>query len=111
MTRSTRHLTSGSVFESILQSSTDHFARSPLVWRCYLDALTTRKSNDIKKVFLRAIRSCPWNKSIWLQGLNSCQWILKGTETIEFLETMKDKGLRIRTDVFEILLENAVEST
>jgi hypothetical protein len=44
---------------------------------------------------------------LWLDGFTKLSSILTAKELAEFQEVMRDKGLRIRTDVYEILLRDA----
>lgn len=94
------------LFERVLKM--EECCASPLVWRLFLGA-SGQQGDLMKRMFLRAIRACPWNKSVWLEGLQLCsQGTMKTNEVNEFLETMKEKGIRLRTDIYEILLEDTV---
>jgi len=94
------------LFERVLKM--DECCASPLIWRLFLGA-SGRQGDLMKRSFLRAIRACPWSKSVWLEGLQLCsQGTMKTNEVNEFLETMKEKGIRLRTDIYEILLEDMV---
>ncbi|GMH37328.1 hypothetical protein BSKO_05201 [Bryopsis sp. KO-2023] len=79
---------------------------SPLIWVVYLLLESSRAGASGKRVMLRGIRSCPWAKGLWLGGLrNVGSSALGDTEVGEFLDVMKNKGVKIRTDVYEVLLE------
>ena len=57
--------------------------------------------------FFRAVNACPWSKALWLDGLRALHGVLPPGEMGELLEVMTEKGLRLRTDIFEALLEDA----
>eukprot|EP00210_Caulerpa_lentillifera_P005558 g5317.t1 len=96
------------LFERVLKIQDGSLSISPLIWRMFIYAMC-QHGDLIKRTFLRAIRACPWSKLIWLEGLRACsQAAMKPNEVNEFLETMKEKGIRLRTDIYEILLEDVV---
>ncbi|KAJ7520618.1 hypothetical protein O6H91_19G013800 [Diphasiastrum complanatum] len=98
------------LFERALESGNTH--QSVLIWRCYLAyELQVRHDPDAaRRVFFRAIHACPWSKLLWLDGFQKMSKILTAKEQADFLDIMRDKELRIRTDVYEILLEEVGET-
>lgn len=64
-------------------------------------------SEAAKRVFYRAINACPWSKRIWLDGLRllAVKGVLDSRQAGELLDMMRERGLRCRTDIYEILLE------
>ena len=95
------------LFERTLKLDDGHYAAFPVTWLLYLQFVAEHARSDFKRVFLRSIRACPWSKVIWLQGLRLNGGLLTGSEVADFLETMKEKGVRLRTDIYEVLLEEA----
>lgn len=47
------------------------------------------------------------SKTLWLDGFTRLTSILTAKELSEFQEIMRDKEIRLRTDVYEILLQDA----
>jgi hypothetical protein len=47
------------------------------------------------------------SKALWLDGFTRLTSILTAKELSEFQEIMRDKEIRLRTDVYEILLQDA----
>ncbi|KAK9820400.1 hypothetical protein WJX72_009973 [[Myrmecia] bisecta] len=83
----------------------------PLLWRAYLAyELARGRADAAKRVFLRAIHICPAAKALWLDGFASLTEQMSDKERSELLDIMRDKDLRIRTDVYEVLLA-AMEGT
>jgi len=81
---------------------------TPLVWRVYQAyELAGGRPDAAKRVFFRAVNACPWSKALWLDGLRALHGVLPPGEMGELLEVMTEKGLRLRTDIFEALLEDA----
>lgn len=93
-----------SLFERMFKQHKD-CNHSPLIWILYVEYAASLKGDDFKRVFLRAVRACPWSKRLWLRGLELNEGRFQGTEIAGFIETMKEKGLRLRTDILEVLLE------
>ncbi|KAL3687491.1 hypothetical protein R1sor_013800 [Riccia sorocarpa] len=83
--------------------------QSVLIWRCYLAYELDVASNPdaARRVYFRAIHACPWSKSLWTDGFRKLGCVLSAKEQSEFVDIMREKELRIRTDVYEILLEDA----
>lgn len=81
---------------------------TPLVWRVYQAyELAAGRPDAAKRVFFRAVNACPWSKALWLDGLRALHGVLPPREMGDLLEVMMEKGLRLRTDIFEALLEDA----
>jgi len=81
---------------------------TPLVWRVYQAyELAGGRPDAAKRVFFRAVNACPWSKALWLDGLRALHGVLPPGEMGDLLEVMTEKGLRLRTDIFEALLEDA----
>lgn len=60
-----------------------------------------------RRAFLKCVQGCPWSKTLWMDGFDD---VLResedGHEISEFLNIMKDKGICMRTNVYELLLEH-----
>jgi hypothetical protein len=55
------------------------------------------------QVFLRAIRECPWSKAVWLEGF-ALLGAAMGKQGQELLDVLREKELRVRTDLYEVQL-------
>jgi hypothetical protein len=98
-----------SVFERALEYSAAT-SRSPLLWLMYMQAyVVSGQTSSAKTVFLRAINAVPWNKTVWLYGLEFTKHALNAKERAALIDVMRDKGLAIRVDMFEIQMEAAVK--
>ncbi|KAJ4793811.1 Protein NRDE2-like protein [Rhynchospora pubera] len=97
------------LFEKALAD--DKLQKSVLLWRCYLayEAEVNRNPGAARRVFFRAIHACPWSKSLWLDGFQKLSSILSLKELSDLQEVMRDKELHIRTDIYEILLQDEME--
>ncbi|BBN07353.1 hypothetical protein Mp_4g03110 [Marchantia polymorpha subsp. ruderalis] len=100
-----------SLFERALESKETR--QSVLLWRCYIAYELHVASNPdaARRVYFRAIHACPWSKALWADGFRKLGLILSAKEQSEFVDIMREKELRIRTDVYEILLEDAEDDT
>lgn len=98
-----------SLFEKALDSNNTQ--QSVVLWRCYIAyELEVRGDLDAaRRVYFRAIHACPWSKLLWLDGFKKMSSLLSAKELSDFQDIMRDKELRIRTDVYEILLEEEAE--
>lgn len=86
-------------------------AQSPLVWLAYLRAyLACGQTSSAKTIFLRAINAVPWNKTIWLYGIENLKDAFSAKERAALLDVMREKDILVRTDVFEVQMEVAVEN-
>lgn len=52
----------------------------------------------------------PRSKKLWLDGFVKLNSILTAKELSDLQEVMRDKELNLRTDIYEILLQDEVES-
>ncbi|KAJ8457921.1 hypothetical protein OPV22_030847 [Ensete ventricosum] len=97
-----------SLFEKAL--SNDKLQKSVLLWRCYLEyeANISHDPSAARRIFFRAIHACPWSKRLWLDGFQKLSSILSAKELSDLQEVMRDKELNLRTDVYEILLQDEV---
>ncbi|XP_077230808.1 uncharacterized protein LOC143863910 [Tasmannia lanceolata] len=94
------------LFERAL--SNDRLQKSVLLWRCYL-AYEVHLANNLsaaRRIFFRAIHACPWSKKLWLDGFLKLHTILTTKELSDLQEVMRDKELNLRTDIYEILLQD-----
>lgn len=85
-------------------------SQSPLLWLTYMRAyLTSGQVSSAKTVFLRAINAVPWNKTLWLHGIESLKDYLTTKERVALLEVMREKKIFLRTDLFEVQMEAVAE--
>ncbi|GJV96877.1 protein NRDE2 [Tanacetum coccineum] len=84
---------------------------SVLVWRLYMsyEINVTCDLSAARRVYFRAIHTCPWSKKIWLDGFTKLSSVLTAKELSDLLEVMRDKELNVRTDVYEILLQDEMD--
>jgi hypothetical protein len=61
-------------------------------------------------VLLRAAAAAPGCKALWLDGLEAAAAAAAPGERASLLEAMRDKGLRVRADVYQIALEEQAEA-
>ncbi|KAF8730247.1 hypothetical protein HU200_017225 [Digitaria exilis] len=99
-----------SLFERALAD--DKLQKSVLLWRCYLayEAEKAGNASAARRVFFRAIHACPWSKRLWLDGFQKLSSILTLKELSDLQEVMRDKELNIRTDIYEILLQDETDT-
>ena len=95
-----------SLFERALAD--DKLQKSVLLWRCYLayEAEIACNTSAARRVFFRAIHACPWSKRLWLDGFQKLSSVLTMKELSDLQEVMHGKELFIRTDIYEILLQD-----
>ncbi|KAL0356390.1 UNVERIFIED_CONTAM: hypothetical protein Sradi_4085900 [Sesamum radiatum] len=98
------------LFERALED--DKLHNSVILWRCYIEYERTVACNTsaAKRVFFRAIHSCPWSKKLWLDGFLKLDSILTVKELSDLQEVMRDKELNLRTDIYEILLQDEMDT-
>ncbi|KAL2553546.1 hypothetical protein Fot_07165 [Forsythia ovata] len=98
------------LFERALEN--DKLRISVILWRCYVEYEMNIACNPsaARRVFFRAIHACPWSKKLWLDGFLKLNSILTVKELSDLQEVMRDKELNLRTDIYEILLQDEVES-
>ncbi|GJM87001.1 hypothetical protein PR202_ga02911 [Eleusine coracana subsp. coracana] len=99
-----------SLFERALAD--DKLQKSVLLWRCYLayEAEIACNASAARRVFFRAIHACPWSKRLWLDGFQKLSSILTLKELSDLQEVMREKELNIRTDIYEILLQDETDT-
>lgn len=85
---------------------------SVLLWRLYLSYEINVGCNisSAKRIYFRAIHACPWSKRLWLDGFQKLNSVLTLKELSDLQEVMRDKELNLRTDIYEILLQDETES-
>ncbi|CAN4085405.1 unnamed protein product [Withania somnifera] len=85
---------------------------SVLIWRSYIAYESDIACNPsaARRAFFRAIHACPWSKRLWRDGFIKLNSVLTAKELSDLQEIMRDKELNLRTDTYEILLEDDVES-
>ncbi|CAA2938938.1 NRDE2 homolog isoform X1 [Olea europaea subsp. europaea] len=98
------------LFERALEN--DKLRISVILWRCYIEYEMNMACNPsaARRVFFRAIHACPWSKKLWLDGFLKLNSILTVKELSDLQEVMRDKELNLRTDIYEILLQDEAES-
>ncbi|CAI5523271.1 unnamed protein product [Closterium sp. Naga37s-1] len=97
------------LLERALASSAKGSGQCVLMWRLYIgyELHISQNADAARRVFFRAIHACPWSKALWLDAFTQLHGIIKGEELNELANMMRDKELRLRTDVYEILLQDA----
>ncbi|KAF6168628.1 hypothetical protein GIB67_005240 [Kingdonia uniflora] len=96
------------LFERGLEN--DKLRNSVILWRCYIAYLINVACDPsaARRIFFRAIYSCPWSKKLWLDGFLKLKSVLTAKEMSDLLEVMREKELNIRTDIYEILLQDEI---
>ncbi|KAK2655649.1 hypothetical protein Ddye_008701 [Dipteronia dyeriana] len=87
----------------------DEVRCSVVLWRWYI-AYEINIACDLsaaRRIFFQAIYACPWSKKLWLDGFTKLNSILTAKELSDLQEVMRDKELNLRTDIYEILLQDA----
>ncbi|XP_071702541.1 uncharacterized protein [Rutidosis leptorrhynchoides] len=97
------------IFERALGNSL--LKNSALLWRLYIDyeINVTGDLSAARRIYFRAIHTCPWSKKLWLDGFTKLNSVLNAKELSDLLEVMRDKELNVRTDVYEILLQDEMD--
>lgn len=87
--------------------------QSVILWRCYLafELHVANNPDGARRIFFRAIHACPWSKLLWLDGFQKLSNILTAKELSDLQEVMRDKELRLKTDIYEILLEDETNAS
>ncbi|TKY44864.1 NRDE protein [Spatholobus suberectus] len=95
------------LFEKAL--SNDRLCSSVVLWRCYIvfEMEIAHDPSAARRVFFRAIHACPWSKRLWLDGFLKLNSVLTAKELSDLQEVMRDKELNLRTDIYEILLQES----
>ncbi|XP_057804229.1 uncharacterized protein LOC131019658 [Salvia miltiorrhiza] len=94
------------LFERALED--DKLHNSVILWRCFVEYERSVACNNsgAKRVFFRAIHACPWSKKLWLDGFLKLNSVLSVKELSDLQEVMREKELNLRTDIYEILLQD-----
>lgn len=94
------------LFERALES--EKLRSSVLIWRSYIAYEIDIACNPsaARRAFFRAIHACPWSKRLWLDGFIKLNSVLTAKELSDLQEVMRDKELNLRTDIYEILLQD-----
>ncbi|XP_010276297.1 PREDICTED: protein NRDE2 homolog [Nelumbo nucifera] len=97
------------LFERALAN--DKLHDSVVLWRCYIAYEIYVACNPVsaKRIFFRAIHACPWSKKLWLDGFVKLNSVLTAKELSDLQEVMRDKELHLRTDIYEILLQDEIK--
>ncbi|KAG5530843.1 hypothetical protein RHGRI_025714 [Rhododendron griersonianum] len=84
---------------------------SVLLWRCYIAYEVNVACNPYaaRRLFFRAIHACPRSKKLWLDGFLRLRGVLSAKELSDLQEVMRDKELNLRTDIYEILLQDEIQ--
>ncbi|KAA8542919.1 hypothetical protein F0562_024071 [Nyssa sinensis] len=98
------------LFERALAN--ERLRNSAILWRCYIayEINVARNPSAARRIFFRAIHACPWSKKLWLDGFLKLNLVLTARELSDLHEVMRDKELNLRTDIYEILLQDEMES-
>ncbi|PIN25545.1 hypothetical protein CDL12_01738 [Handroanthus impetiginosus] len=98
------------LFERALED--DKLHNSVILWRSYIEyeRSVTYHISAAKRVFFRAIHACPWSKKLWLDGFLKLNSVLTVKELSDLQEVMRDKELNLRTDIYEILLQDEMDT-
>lgn len=104
-----RHRIHG-LFERALAN--DSLRTSVLLWRSYIayEIDIAQNPSAARRIFFRAIHACPWSKKLWLDGFLKLNSALSAKELSDLQEVMRDKELNLRTDIYEILLQDDIVS-
>nr|GMC53153.1 protein NRDE2 homolog isoform X1 [Ipomoea batatas] len=97
------------LFERALED--EKLRKSVIIWRSYIayEHDITCNASAARRVFFRAVHACPWSKKLWLDGFLKLNAILTAKELSDLQEVMRDKELNLRTDIYEILLQDEME--
>nr|XP_027122944.1 protein NRDE2 homolog [Coffea arabica] len=97
------------IFERALENAA--FRNVVVLWRCYIayESVVAHDFSAARRVFFRAIHACPWSKKLWLDGFLRLNSVLTAKELSDLQEVMRDKELNLRTDIYEILLQDEME--
>ncbi|KAI3991386.1 hypothetical protein MKX01_029269 [Papaver californicum] len=98
------------LFERALAN--DKLEHSVILWRCYIayELDVVCNPSAAKRVFFRAIHACSWSKKLWLDGFLKLNSILTAKELSDLQEVMRDKEIYLRTDIYEILLQDETDA-
>ncbi|CAN4087838.1 unnamed protein product [Withania somnifera] len=98
------------LFERALEN--EKLRNSVLIWRSFIvyESDIACNPSAARRAFFRAIHACPWSKRLWLDGFIKLNSVLTAKELSDLQEVMRDKEINLRTDIYEILLQDDVES-
>merc|ERR1712046_376063 len=89
-----------SAFERALRD--DDLVRMPVVWWLYMCVEIRCGQKDMaRRVFFRAIQTCAWSKSIWMECMRSLQETMRRDDLQEVCDMMEEKQLGVWTVVQE----------
>ena len=77
---------------------TESISPLPLMWQTYFNSEVTKNTEYAKSVFLRGIRSIPYDKQFWLDGIAWNEGF-SPSERANWIEMMKKKGVIAETDL------------
>ncbi|XVE57225.1 hypothetical protein DITRI_Ditri04bG0074100 [Diplodiscus trichospermus] len=94
------------LFERALAN--DKLHNSVVIWRLYIayEINIVGNTSAGRRIFFRAIHACPWSKKLWLDGFIKLNSILTAKELSDLQDVMREKELNLRTDIYEILLQD-----
>ncbi|KAJ9162552.1 hypothetical protein P3X46_022316 [Hevea brasiliensis] len=110
MSRGGSHHRIHGLFERALAN--ESLRKSVILWRTYIAYEIDIACNPsaARRIFFRAIHACPWSKKLWLDGFLKLNSVLSAKELSDLQEVMRDKELNLRTDIYEILLQDELVS-
>ncbi|PFH54787.1 hypothetical protein AMATHDRAFT_134942 [Amanita thiersii Skay4041] len=77
---------------------------SPVIWRIYIEfEIRANELHRAKKLLYRAIGECPLAKEIYLLAFNKLRSVFGNQELRNIVETMAERGIRMRQGVDEIV--------
>ncbi|GLU18411.1 hypothetical protein SLE2022_347150 [Rubroshorea leprosula] len=99
------------LFERALAN--DMMPKSVVLWRWYIayEIDIAHNPTAARRVFFRAIHACPGSKKLWLDGFHKLNSVMTAKELSDLQEVMRDKELNLRTDIYEILLQDELVSS
>ncbi|XP_037495827.1 nuclear exosome regulator NRDE2 [Jatropha curcas] len=111
MSRGGSHHRIHGLFERALAN--ESLRKSVILWRIYIayEINIAHDHSAARRIFFRAIHACPWSKKLWLDGFLKLSSILSAKELSDLQEVMRDKELNLRTDIYEILLQDDLISS
>ncbi|KAJ9542452.1 hypothetical protein OSB04_028958 [Centaurea solstitialis] len=109
ITKGSSHHRVHRIFERALADN--RLRNSVLLWRLYIsyEIHVVSDLSAARRIYFRAIHTCPWSKRLWIDGFTKLSSVLTAKELSDLLEVMRDKELNVRTDVYEILLQDEMD--
>lgn len=81
-------------------------ASCPELWLSYMRfELKRGRGAAARRLLLRSLQECVWSKELWLFGLQYLGECMSPKELSNLQKLMQEKGLRVRVDIYETLLE------